>query len=122
MSLSHKEIIQELLTKKNTGEIPYISVEDLYRQKHNDFLVFDTREEAEYNVSHLPNAIHIGYENFDLKKFSKSVFKRFTNHSVLLFRCTLRTHRHSTSESRISICQQFIWWHIPMGRFCFSSF
>lgn len=85
MSTSHQEIIQELLAQKNTGEVTYISVEDLSRQKHNDFLVFDTREEAEYNVSHLPNAIHIGYENFDLKSFQN----QYSKYSQIILYCSL---------------------------------
>lgn len=75
MSTSDQKIIQELLAQKNTGEVPYISVEDLHQKRQEDFLIFDTREKAEYNVSHLPNAIHIGYENFDFESFKNQYLK-----------------------------------------------
>ncbi|MGO1751726.1 MAG: rhodanese-like domain-containing protein [Psychroflexus sp.] len=79
MSISHQKIIQELLAQKNTGEVPYISVEDLHQIKEEDFLIFDTREKDEFNVSHLPNAIHIGYENFDLESFKNEYSKNSKN-------------------------------------------
>jgi rhodanese-related sulfurtransferase len=50
--------------------IPVISVEDLYKIKSNVILL-DAREIEEFNVSHIRNAIHIGYNNFDKTKLSK---------------------------------------------------
>lgn len=85
MSISHQKIIQELLAQKNTGEVPYISVEDLHQIKEEDFLIFDTREKDEFNVSHLPNAIHIGYENFDLESFKN----QYSKNSKIILYCSL---------------------------------
>jgi rhodanese-related sulfurtransferase len=50
--------------------VPVISVEDLYKIKSNVILL-DAREIEEFNVSHIRNAIHIGYNNFDKTKLSK---------------------------------------------------
>ncbi len=47
--------------------VPIISVEDLYKVKR-DVILLDAREIEEYNVSHIKNAIHIGYKNFDKSK------------------------------------------------------
>lgn len=85
MSTSDQTIIQDLLAQKNTGEVPYISVEDLYQKRQEDFLIFDTREKAEYNMSHLPNAIHIGYEKFDLESFEK----KYSKNSKIVLYCSL---------------------------------
>ena len=38
---------------------------------YNNYIVIDTREINEYKISHLPNAIHVGYENFNLSKMDK---------------------------------------------------
>ena len=35
-------------------------------------LILDAREPAEYNVSHLPNAVNCGYNNFDKKNWEKT--------------------------------------------------
>lgn len=59
--------IAKLLHKYNTGEIPYISVEALRMQQvKNEVLIIDARELEEYQVSHLKNAIFVGYDEFQL--------------------------------------------------------
>ncbi|MBL7818760.1 MAG: rhodanese-like domain-containing protein [Saprospiraceae bacterium] len=45
--------------------VPTVSPNDV--KKMPNVLLLDARERAEYNVSHLPNAIFIGYNNFDKK-------------------------------------------------------
>lgn len=47
--------------------IPSDSLEKLHQNKA-DFLLFDTRAKKEYQVSHIQNAIYIGYKKFDLKQ------------------------------------------------------
>ncbi|MFT6718015.1 MAG: rhodanese-related sulfurtransferase [Sphingobacteriales bacterium] len=41
-----------------------ISAEDLH-QKKDSFLILDAREEDEFNISHIPGAIRVGYKKFD---------------------------------------------------------
>ena len=43
--------------------VPTVSPSDV--KKMSNTLVLDARERAEYNVSHLPNAVFIGYNNFE---------------------------------------------------------
>ncbi len=50
---------------KNT--VPLISATDLERKADN-FVLLDTREKAEYKVSHLENAQWVGYDTFDKKR------------------------------------------------------
>lgn len=49
--------------------VPIISTEDLYKLR-NEVILLDARELEEYNVSHIKNAIYIGYKNFDQSKLN----------------------------------------------------
>lgn len=44
--------------------VPTISVSEI--ENPNEYYFLDAREQEEFEVSHLPNARHIGYNNFDL--------------------------------------------------------
>lgn len=50
----------------NKESIPYINPENL--SISDSILFLDTREKEEYNVSHLKNAIWVGYKDFDEAK------------------------------------------------------
>jgi rhodanese-related sulfurtransferase len=58
----------------NTESIPYISVNDLKKESEN-IILLDTREFKEYKVSHIQNALFVGYDNFNLKKTLKNLPK-----------------------------------------------
>ncbi len=62
---SAQETLAELLKKHNTNSVPYISVQELAMPK-TDAIILDAREINEYNVSHIKNAIHIGYDFFEI--------------------------------------------------------
>lgn len=47
--------------------VPEMSVNQLKDSLHS-YLLLDTREYQEYKISHIPNAIHVGYDSFDLEK------------------------------------------------------
>ncbi len=54
--------------------IPILSVQDLNKIQ-NDVVILDARELEEYNISHIKNAKHIGYDKFDkerLKSLNKN--------------------------------------------------
>ena len=61
--------LSKVLDKYNKESIPYISVEDA--SKKQNAIILDAREFSEYKVSHIKNAIHVGYDNFKLKKTKK---------------------------------------------------
>jgi len=48
------------------NSVPTISVPEL--KKMPDAILLDTRAKAEYDVSHLPNARWVGYDDFDLSR------------------------------------------------------
>ena len=57
--------MSQLLKQYNTETIPYITVEALNSIK-SSVIILDAREEKEFNISHLNNAIHVGYNLFNL--------------------------------------------------------
>jgi rhodanese-related sulfurtransferase len=48
--------------------VPLISVEDLIKLNKKEVYILDTREEEEFNVSHIKNARNVGYFWFDMRK------------------------------------------------------
>ena len=57
--------LDKLLNKFNKNEVPYISVDSLV---NTDAILLDARETKEYNVSHLKDAICVGFDHFDVNK------------------------------------------------------
>ena len=57
---------EELKNGVISKSIPLISVEKFRKiqKTQTPFLLLDAREEAEFNVSHIKKAQHIGYDNF----------------------------------------------------------
>jgi rhodanese-related sulfurtransferase len=47
--------------------VPLISVEDLIKLNKKEVYILDTREEEEFNVSHIKNARNVGYFWFDMR-------------------------------------------------------
>lgn len=50
--------------------VPFMSSDHLI-DNYESYTILDAREINEYNVSHLKNAIHVGYEHFNMKTTSK---------------------------------------------------
>lgn len=60
MSANSQNSIDKVLSKYNTGDVPYVSVEELNMiQSTEEILVLDAREFEEYEVSHLENAVFL---------------------------------------------------------------
>ena len=59
--------LDKLLNKWNKRNVPYMSVETLALPKTNAILL-DARENKEFEVSHIKNAICVGYDKFKLKE------------------------------------------------------
>jgi len=64
--------ISKLLKKYNTGSIPYMSVEELV-MPNTDAIILDSRELKEYEVSHIKDAIQVGYDHFNIEIIEKQV-------------------------------------------------
>ena len=64
-SLFSQTTIESVLNNYNDESVPYIKVEAL-KNNTDKLLILDAREKEEYEVSHLKNAHHIGFKNFNL--------------------------------------------------------
>ncbi len=57
--------LDKLLQSYNKNNVPYMYVDSLAK---TNAILLDAREEKEYQVSHLKNAICVGYDNFNIEK------------------------------------------------------
>jgi len=67
----HGQSIKKLLKKHNSESVAYASV--AMTKSNPNLVLLDARELKEYQVSHLKNAIHVGYDYFDLEKTSSKL-------------------------------------------------
>lgn len=61
--VADKEFDQEIASLV-TGEIPFISAEQLYLNA-SDYVILDARNREEFETSHIPGAVFIGYPSMD---------------------------------------------------------
>lgn len=83
--INAQESLDEVLKRYNSNDIPYISAEELALQKTTTILL-DVRELNEYNVSHLKDAIYVGYDNFKLEDTTALISNK--NESIVVY-CSL---------------------------------
>lgn len=76
-NLFAQKSIDKLLDTYNKHSIPYISVQELAMPK-TKALLLDSRELKEYQVSHLKNAIHVGYDHFNLDSIQQKITNKHT--------------------------------------------
>ena len=74
-----------MLKTYNSESVPYISIQELAMPKTNTVLL-DARELPEYEVSHLKNAIHVGYNDFALDEITKNLADK---DQVIVVYCSL---------------------------------
>lgn len=67
-----QETIQELLKMYNKESVAYISAQEL-AMPNTEAILLDSRELIEYETSHLKNAIHVGYDKFDIKTVTNQI-------------------------------------------------
>jgi rhodanese-related sulfurtransferase len=63
--------ISKVLEKFNTKTVPYITIEEL--KSNSEYVLLDARETKEFNVSHIENAINVGFNKYDGKKIAAIV-------------------------------------------------
>lgn len=68
--------LEKTLQLYNSESVPYIYVEELATL--DSVLLLDTREKNEYTVSHLKNAIWVGYDTFNKKTVSSKITDKKT--------------------------------------------
>lgn len=76
---------EKMLDKLIDFNVPTITVADLKsKQKKQTVYLLDARETREYNVSHLPKAKRVGYDNFSL-----SSVKHIPKSATIVVYCTV---------------------------------
>ncbi len=86
--------LEQLLDAYNEGKIPYMFV-DKFSKLQTESVVLDAREKEEYEVSHIKNAIHIGYDYFKMKTFKKLGIPK---DSCIVVYCSLGIRSEDISE------------------------
>lgn len=60
--------LDDAIQKNTQGNVPFISVQEARMFQLRDSLVFlDAREAEEYAVSHIPDAVYVGFSEFSWK-------------------------------------------------------
>ncbi|NNC45701.1 MAG: rhodanese-like domain-containing protein [Winogradskyella sp.] len=70
--------IADLLKKHNTESIPYMTVEALSNLQQQVVLL-DAREQIEYEVSHIKDAIFVGYNDFNIASVTEKIEDKTTS-------------------------------------------
>lgn len=86
--------LDSLLLKENNQSIPYITVDELLEKKK--FLLLDSREQEEYDISHIENANFVGYDKFKLEKL-KSILPKDKNEPIVVY-CSLGIRSENIAE------------------------
>lgn len=89
-----QKTLSKLLKQYNDNGVPYISVQEL-AMPDNKAVLLDARELTEYNVSHLKNAIYVGYDFFDVSKISALIKNKST---PLVVYCSLGIRSEDVAE------------------------
>jgi rhodanese-related sulfurtransferase len=92
--LNAQNTLSKLLEQENKATVPYISVNALQHITKNVTLL-DAREAKEYNVSHLKNAIHVGYDFFNLDAIQNQLPKK--NAQIVVY-CSLGIRSEDIAE------------------------
>lgn len=77
--------------------VPLISVENLHT-KINKVHIFDTRSKVEYELSHLPNALYLGFEDFN-----KTLLADIPKNAELVLYCSVGYRSEQIGEKLIQL-------------------
>ncbi len=87
--------LKELLHKNNNEAIPYVTVKKLQRMTSN-VTVLDARELKEYKTSHIKNAIHVGYDHFNIENTVRKLSSK--KDSPIVVYCSLGIRSEDVAE------------------------
>jgi rhodanese-related sulfurtransferase len=90
--------IPKALEKWNKKSVPYITVEEL--KSRAGVVLLDAREDKEFNVSHIENAISIGFDQFDEKKIISNIKDK--NTPIVVY-CSIGVRSEKIGEKLIKM-------------------
>ena len=97
--LHSQKSIDKVLKTYNNNSVPYISSQELSKLDNN-IILLDAREANEYEVSHLKNAIAIGYNKFDSKIISGKIPDK--NKKIIVY-CSLGVRSEKIGEKLLKL-------------------
>ena len=92
-SVHSQKTIDDVLKKYNKQTIPYLTVDEV--QLVDNYIILDAREWAEYQVSHLKNAVYVGYKTFDTNKVKAQI--KNSKQPILVY-CSLGVRSEQIAE------------------------
>ncbi|TDE03586.1 rhodanese-like domain-containing protein [Flavobacterium hiemivividum] len=93
ITLHAQNNIEQALKKFNKETVPYIKVNELKEKKNLVFL--DAREPQEYKVSHIQNAIPVGFDHFNSKKVTANLKDK--NATIIVY-CSIGVRSEQIGE------------------------
>ena len=94
-----QKTLDQTLKKYNKNNVPYISVTDLRMlQSKGNVIIIDSREQKEFDVSHISSAIYVGYNYFSVEDFSKNSIDK---ESPIVVYCTLGIRSETVADKLI---------------------
>ncbi|MDY8134758.1 rhodanese-like domain-containing protein [Aquimarina sp. 2201CG5-10] len=91
---SAQNSLKELLATYNDETIPYISVQKL-KSIQTKVVLLDAREKKEFDVSHIKNAIYVGYDHFDINDITNL---NLSKESTIVVYCSLGVRSEDISK------------------------
>lgn len=93
ISLFSQKNLDRTLQQLNAESVPYIYVNEVNTTE--EIIVFDTRKKEEYEVSHIKNAVWVGYKTFE----KDSILKNFPNKqaSIMVY-CSIGVRSEDIGE------------------------
>lgn len=103
VNASGQQTIGEAINKYNSHSVTYISVEELQQKltEQQNIYLLDTREKKEFEVSHLKNAIWIGYESLNLENL-----KPIDKTATIVVYCSIGVRSEQIGEKLIDMGYQ----------------
>ena len=89
-----QKTLDELLNQYNRNRAPYISVQELAMPK-TDAIILDAREKEEYDVSHLKDAIFVGYNRFEIDSIQDKLVNK--DKKIVVY-CSLGIRSETVAE------------------------
>lgn len=96
ISVFGQSTIQQSLEDLNVGSVAYIQPKNV--SDIEDIVILDARAKEEFEVSHLENAIWVGYSDFDLKKVRPHLPKK---ESTIVVYCSIGVRSEDIGEKLI---------------------
>lgn len=92
--LQSQSKLDRILKNYNKESVPYIQVANLI--PNDSILLLDSREKAEFNVSHIKNAIWVGYDTFNKDSISKKITNK--NAPIVVY-CSIGVRSENIGET-----------------------